>query len=232
MGHLFSQTGRKWLFVVEGGYIVLFVTLSVTIVLSSILILLPTFYWGKRGNISRFRVLLYFSCIAVGFMFVEILLMQKYRQYLANPLISNSVIIGSLLIFSGVASFYSDRVQRKRKTILLVACGFLSLYFTVLIFFLDGFFLRISGISKIWQLIIPALSTAPLGLAMGLFFPIGITIVKHGDVPALPWAWSVNGFFSVIASTATVLIASNIGLLSTGGIALFCYWLALLFIPE
>jgi hypothetical protein len=199
MGHLFSQTGKKWLFVVEGGYIVLFVTASVTIVLSSILILLPTFFWGQKVKTSRVRVLLYFSCIAVGFMFVEILLMQKYRQYLANP---------------------------------LVACGFLSLYFTALIFFLDGFLLRIAGISKIWQLIIPALSTAPLGLAMGLFFPLGISIVKQADVFSLPWAWSVNGFFSVIASSGTVLIASNIGLLSTGGIALFCYWMALLSFPE
>ncbi len=232
MGYLFTQTGRKWLFIVEGGYIVLFVTFSVTIVLSAILIMLPTFYWGKKIKISRLRVLLYFSCIAVGFMFVEILLMQKYRQYLANPLISNSVIIGSLLIFSGFASFYSDRIQKKRKTLLLVACGFLSLYFTTLIFFLDGFFLRIAGTLKIWQLIIPALLTVPLGLAMGLFFPFGISIVKHGDVSSLPWAWSVNGFFSVIASSGTVLIASNIGLLSTGAIALFCYWLAILFIPE
>jgi MFS family permease len=165
-------------------------------------------------------------------MFVEILLMQKYRQYLANPLISNSIIIGSLLIFSGFASFYSDRIQKKRRTLLLIACGFLSLYFTTLIFFFESFFLRIAGTSKIWQLIMPALSTAPLGLAMGLFFPFGISIVKDRDISSLPWAWSVNGFFSVIASTGTVLIASNIGLLSTGGIALFCYWLALLSFPE
>jgi hypothetical protein len=67
---------------------------------------------------------------------------------------------------------------------------------------------------------------------MGVFFPLGMWNLKVQNPAALPWAWSVNGFFSVIASTGAVLIASNAGFLTTGIAAVLCYWTALIFFPR
>jgi hypothetical protein len=67
---------------------------------------------------------------------------------------------------------------------------------------------------------------------MGIFFPLGMSSLKEVDEGALPWAWSINGFFSVIASSGAVLLSSNAGMLVTAVIAMLCYWVALLFFPD
>jgi hypothetical protein len=219
--------------VVEGGYIVLFATFAATLLLAAIFILLPplcTRQYFKRG---RLPVLLYFSMIAVGFMFIEILLMQKFQRYIANPLYSTSMIIAALLGSTGIASFFSDRIRphwrRKRLSQALVA---LTLYLILLILALEYVFPFLMRGPRIVELLLPILTMIPLGLCMGLFFPLGMAAVKVKDEKALPWAWSVNGFFSVIASTGTVLLASNAGLFITALAALFCYGVALLFYPS
>jgi len=231
LADLFRQTGTQWLFVLEGGYIVLFATFLATLLLAALFILLPPLCSGRSITARAASVLLYFSMIAIGFMFIEVLVMQKFRRYIANPLYSNSMIIATLLVFTGIASFFSDRTVYRRKT-LARALTALSLY---LIFLLAAFrFLFPIALRgpRMIHLLLPALTTAPLGLCMGLFFPLGMSSVKKGNGDALPWAWSINGFFSVIASTGTVLVASNAGLLVTAAVALLCYWTALIFFPS
>jgi hypothetical protein len=231
LARLFRETGKKWLLVVEGGYIVLFATFTATLILAAIFILLPLLFWKRvpGGRLSvRLSVLLYFSMIALAFMFVEILLMQKFRQYVSNPLYSNSLIIATLLISSGISSFLTDRIVQRRTAALLLTLIALTIYLSLLLLAFEHFFplLRSPG------LILPVIFTTPLGLCMGVFFPLGMSGLKTRNPSALPWAWSVNGFFSVIASTGTVLIASNAGLLTTGIAAVLCYWTALIFFPR
>jgi hypothetical protein len=67
---------------------------------------------------------------------------------------------------------------------------------------------------------------------MGIPFPSGIAVLKKSTDHSIPWAWSINGYFSVIASTGAVMLATNIGLISTGLIAAGGYLCALLVYPD
>jgi len=49
---------------------------------------------------------------------------------------------------------------------------------------------------------------------------------EGGGEEIIPWAWGVNGFFSVIGSSATVLIAMRWGFKSVVFIALALYLLS------
>ena len=51
---------------------------------------------------------------------------------------------------------------------------------------------------------------APVSLALGLPFPLGLA--RLGDSSALPWAWGLNGAFSVVATPLANLIARTWGL--------------------
>ncbi len=228
--YLFRETGRQWLFVVEGGYIVLFATFITTLILAALCILLPPLCLGWKSAESPVRVLMYFSMIALAFMFIEVLLMQKFRRYIANPLYTSSFIIATLLICTGIASFFSDRIKRRRRSLALTLAA-LTIYFTLLLLMFETLFPLLIRGPRIVELVLPILSTAPLGLCMGIFFPLGMSGLKEVDAGALPWAWSINGFFSVIASSGVVLVASNAGLLVTAVIAVLCYWISLLFFP-
>jgi hypothetical protein len=230
--HLFRTTGKKWLFVVEGGYIVLFATFIATVVIAAVLILLPPAILRFKIDARNSKTLLYFSLIAIGYMFVEVLLMQKFAKFIVNPLYSNSTIIAALLVFSGIGSFFSDRVDetRKRKTVLRITV-FISVYFLSALLFGDRFFLLLIGTSLALKLAAAVALTAPAGFFMGFYFPAGLSSIRQDSAYSLAWAWSVNGFFSVLSSTGVVLVASNTGFLITGVIAICCYWLAVLFYP-
>jgi hypothetical protein len=231
LGELFRQTGRQWLLVVEGGYIVLFATFLTTLLLAAVFILFPPLWAGRGVTLRGASLILYFSMIAVGFMFIEILVMQQFRRFVANPLYSNSLVIATLLISTGIASYRSDRVTLVPRA-LFRALIFLSAYLVALVAAFHLLFPQLLKASPILELFLPVLATAPLGLCMGLFFPLGMAALKGQGGNSVPWAWSINGFFSVIASTGAVIVASGAGLIALGAVALLCYWTALFFFPS
>ena len=51
---------------------------------------------------------------------------------------------------------------------------------------------------------------APVSLALGLPFPLGLARMGRGGF--LPWAWGLNGAFSVVATPLANLIALQGGL--------------------
>jgi hypothetical protein len=69
-------------------------------------------------------------------------------------------------------------------------------------------------------------------MLMGFFFPLGMSSIKERHPETLPWAWSINGFFSVIASSGTLLLISNAGMMATAVLAVICYLIAVLFFPR
>jgi hypothetical protein len=251
LGELFEQTGTQWLLVVEGGYIVLFATFLSTLLLAAVFILLPPLWAGRRMTPRGIFLILYFSMIAVGFMFIEILVMQQFRRFVANPLYSNSLVIATLLISTGIASYRSDRIAsassanaldkivpgskepgKLASSALFHALIFLSAYLVTLVAAFHLLFPHLLKASPIIELFLPVLATAPLGLCMGLFFPLGMSALKGQGGNSVPWAWSINGFFSVIASTGAVIVASSAGLIALGAAALVCYWTAFFFFPS
>jgi hypothetical protein len=53
------------------------------------------------------------------------------------------------------------------------------------------------------------LSVAPVSVALGMPFPLGLA--RLGGGAALPWAWGLNGAFSVVATPLANLIATKAG---------------------
>jgi len=228
---LVREMGKKWLPAVEGGYIVLFSTFFSVTLLSALLIIIPLIISRKRVGGGKCAVLLYFSFIAVSYMFIEISLMERFRRYLANPIYANSVILAVLLIFSGVGSLLSERIPWRRKRVLLFAVSFIIVYF--LLFLLsEKLFGGVVSLPLSLKLLVSLLVVAPLGTAMGMPFPLAVSILRERTDSSLPWAWSINGFLSVAASAGAALLASGIGLLWTGAAALLLYFIAFFCFPE
>jgi uncharacterized membrane protein len=60
-----------------------------------------------RAHLRHF--LIFFSGLGIGFIFIEIVLMQKLVLFLGHPLYSITVTLFSLLVFTGLGSFLSQR---------------------------------------------------------------------------------------------------------------------------
>jgi hypothetical protein len=52
---------------------------------------------------------------------------------------------------------------------------------------------------------------APLAVAMGMPFPLGLRSLHGVDVGFIPWAWAINGCASVVSAVLAVVLAMQFG---------------------
>lgn len=222
-----QQLGRIWLPWGGSGYFVLVALLAVATVTSGVLILLPLAF-SKRGKEEkrglRGRVLAYFGLLGLGFLFVEIPLMQRFILFLGQPVYAFAGVVASLLFFSGLGSLASPRLSPGRTLPLLV--GAILLYPLGLPLLFDALLGAPLGL----RLLATVLCLAPLGFLMGTPFPGGLAWLRARAPGMIPWAWAVNGCMSVLASVLAAMIALSAGfswVLAAAALAYAGAWLAL-----
>lgn len=219
---LLLQAGPQRIPFTEWGCFVLWICLLVAGIISFLLIVLPLFSTSFSPSRYRLPVFLYFALLGIGYLFIEMPLIQKFILFLHHPTYSLSVILSSLLFFSGLGSYYSDRVFPTRSRIFFSALT-LILILVVYSLFLDPLMHWMAAQRDWMKILLCILFLAPLGFFMGIPFPQGLLAVKAKDASLLPWAWGINGFFSVISVLLAHILAIQWGfptvLLLAGG----CY---------
>jgi hypothetical protein len=203
IGHIWQPFGGS-------GYLVLFALLLLTLILSVVLILLPLIFFRKlelpRSSLT-FPVFVYFSCLGIAFLFVELPLIQRLILLLGHPTYAFTIVVFSVLLFSGIGSSISRSrwLPKKWVFLILVFLAFLNPIYVNMV-------TEISlGLSMWIRVIIVILSLAPLGLLMGMPFPFGLAWLEKQYPALIPWAWAVNGCASVIASVLAAIISLEFG---------------------
>jgi hypothetical protein len=161
-----------------------------------------------RGGGSRFtiRYLLYFLLLGVGFLFVEIPLLQRFIVYLGQPAYAFATVVGALLVASGLGSrFLADRIW---PPLGLITLGFLALAYPLLI---PSLFQVTFGLPLTGRIVVTALALAPLGTLMGTPFPQGLAVAHQHAPGLLPWIWAVNGCASVVSAVLAPMVAISLG---------------------
>jgi len=193
-----------------------FTLLAVVTIFAAFFLLLPfaTIHrtWNEIPN--KARACVYFASLGLGFMFIEIPLIQMFTLFLGYPTHSLSVTLFGLLLFSGLGSLLSEHYTAHRTItlgILLAALVGLILFFQ---FGLPIVIDRFVGGPSALRILLSIAMIAPLGLCMGAFMPIGLmTVAKTTPHKReyVAWAWAVNGFFSVVASILSTILAMVFG---------------------
>jgi hypothetical protein len=63
----------------------------------------------------------------------------------------------------------------------------------------------------------------PLGVALGMYFPTGLELLRRMEPRLIPWAWAVNGVASVAATVLAVILAMEIGFSNVSLVAAGAY---------
>lgn len=222
----------KWQPFIEGGYIVPIILIE-SLVLSFLLILLPLLWMrGEKGRAikgHRLRIIFYFISIGLGFMFIEIAMIQKFILFLGKPVYSVSLVLFSILFSTATGSYFSRRGEMANLKDLTkrikIGVSFILFILIAYYFLLDKLLLFFLGYDFIIRSLITFSILAPLGFFMGFFFPLGIRITDLYDKRLIPWAWASNGCASVVATSLSIMLAISFGfstvLLLAGGIYLF-----------
>jgi hypothetical protein len=203
---IYEVMGQKWQYFIEEGYL-LPVIFVMVLILSLIMILLPVLF-KVRILKQALPTLFYFSMLGLGFMFVEVTMIQKSILSLEYPAYAVATVLATILISSGIGSLLSSRFPDLRTPYLLLALCVLifiySLVFPLLLSFISPYYLKL----KI-PLVFIALS--PLGFFMGIPFPMGIKFLGQRNKELIPWAWAINGCLSVLAPILTIMFAMTLG---------------------
>lgn len=195
----------------------LFGVLLVSLVATLVTLLLPPLVLGQRlPQDRRLRLfLLYFVCLGAGYIMIQVSLIQKFVLLLGHPTYALTVIIFSMLISSGLGSFYSKRIVNNNAERLRIVLLLIVILVPVLGFFAG----LVSDLGPAWPLplkmAVSVLLIAPLGFLMGIPFPTGLGTLESWEKSAVRWGWSMNAASSVLGSALAIFFAIYLGLYQT-----------------
>ena len=225
--------GGKWQYFIEEGYILTVIFIQV-LLLSLVLIILPAFsplfnsplskggHRGVKNWLGGFSVIIsrseearqsqkflpYFAFLGLGFMFVEISLIQKCILPLENPSYAFAIVLTSILTSSGIGSLLSYRVFALKSSLVLFALSILIVLYSII---LPSIMDVISSFVINVKIVLVFFTLLPLGLLMGIPFPTGLSILSEKNKSLVSWAWAINGCFSVLAPILTIMLAMAFG---------------------
>ncbi len=214
--------------------ITLLTILAQSVLIATLLIILPLFRYARQGlkfN-DRWKYLIYFACLGLGFIMIEMAFIQRFTLYLGQPVYTLAVIIAGLLLFTGLGSYLTNKLN-------ISTANLKSRYLPLLLVILVGTSLLTPLVFEStiqWQLwsrfIVSLLILGPLGILLGMPFPTGIKAVSTESSAFIPWAWGVNGFFTVIGSVGAIILGMALGFKIVILLAALCYLVALLIVPR
>lgn len=205
------------------------VVLLETVVVGGLALMLPVLLGRRRrgnGPAPRGvgRVVLYFSGLGLGFMLLEVSLIQRLSLLLGQPALAIAVVFTGLLVGAGLGSLLAPRWPQPRMAVVFAAAWTLVLAF--LLPALSRYGLGWSAAARVPLAFLVAFFT---GLALGSPFPLGL---QRLDAPWVPWAFAVNAFTSVAATVLALLLAAELGFFVVTLVAAGAYGLAAASFPR
>ena len=229
-----ARLGQVWQPFGGAGFLVVLGFLVVSVVASAVLILAPLVARrvdqaesGRGRRLDGWIMLVYFFSLGLGFLWLEVPLMQRFILLLDHPTYSFGMVLFAVLVFSGAGSLCSPRLGRYRVWTILV----LAMLALVYALGIDWILHAVLGFPIGGRVLISVLTIAPLAFLMGMPFPAGIAFLETRQPALIPWAWGANGYASVVGATAATLVALTWGfskvMLASAGIYLVA-WVALM----
>lgn len=187
---------------------------------------------GGRSALTLASPTAYFALLGLGFMLIEMKLLQQSVLVVGNPTLSLAAVLASLLLSTGLGSLLSGRIAkssdpRKRGGQIFVALLIMLLVALVSaekaaeILVANGLFLRTLGV---------VLAIAPLGFLLGCPLPLGMWSLRDDKDEApegvVAWCWGINGMLGVAGSAVAIWIAIHHGLRAAFLVGVGCYFVA------
>ncbi len=212
LAHVRRQFGDRVLPFIEVGYLVVAVTFLQICFAAVALIVAPLFRIGFKGK-GRGWTIFYFGGLGLGFMFFEIVLIQRFILYLGQPVYSVAAVITSLLLCSGAGSIVSSRLRatgRNLRNATGLIAGIILVYILLLPFILELTIGYSFGIRAVMAFLIIGLPAC----FMGIPFPLGVRYVSALNRELVPWSWGINGCMSVVSTVLATVIAVEFGFIA------------------
>jgi spermidine synthase len=236
---LFALRAQGGLAQADTGYLVVLAALVQAGFASLVLILLPLAALrtgapraepaqARPAVAARWRVAVYFLALGFGFMFIEISFIHRFTTFLGHPLAAIAVVLAAFLIFAGLGSGIAGEIEERRRAAVAIAVGGIILFAGTYLVVLPVWLPELIAWPFPAKAAVALLLIAPLGVAMGMPFPLGLARVAARTPGLVPWAWAINGCASVVGAVLASLLAMHVGFTVVVCLALALYAMAVL----
>ncbi len=203
----------------------LIVTAIASLFFIVLFIFIPLFFSsaGRQKWQGKLTSLAYFSCLGSGFIIFELSFIQIFMKLIGYPLYTYSTVVFSLLLAAGLGSAASKKLNvLPEKSWALPFIGILICSISTLLGYNFWFelFLQTPTVIRVLAAIVLIF---PLGFFLGMPFPLGILTIAKQPKGAIPWAWAMNGLFTVVGGLGSVLLSIFYGFKITLIVAIFLY---------
>lgn len=166
---------------------------------------------------------LYFILIGLGFMFIEISLLQALGVFLGHPIYGLSVVLFSLIMSAGLGSLVSEKFPLSTLFRQIGWAILVCAYAIVLSMSLSDVFYTYAEVDIYTRVLVSIAILFPAGFLMGFGFPTGLSITERYDSRATSWFWGINGAAGVLGSSIAIAFNIALGIDQTLVIGGACY---------
>jgi hypothetical protein len=165
----------------------------------------------RKSEIGIATVIPYFAALGVGFILIELALLQKLILLMGNPTMTFALLLFTLLISSGAGSLLSSRIAKNNmKNLVFVIGGIAGLGILYVLFLPPIIYSTIAEPFEVKAAVSIAI-LAPIGFLMGMPLPTGMRLLKVHRPDYIPWMWAVNGAFSVLGAVLAIALGIMYG---------------------
>jgi hypothetical protein len=187
---------------------------------------LPLFARGPFARVTGRQfaaVLCYFAGLGVGFLVLEIYLIEKASHYLQDRTFAFGFVLAALLVFAGAGSWLAQRQDtRPQRGVVLAVLAVLA-WIGLAVAGLDPLLAASAGWQLVLRFAVLLVVIAPLAVVLGMPMALGLGRFAGQSVALLPWAWAINGAGSVIATPLANLVMVEFGYQVLLGLAVALY---------
>ena len=213
-----------------------FAFMLAAVVLVVLTIMLPLHRWASwQAGVAHPLTggIVYFVGIGIGFMLVEMAMMQQLSIFLGQAIYSLIVVLAGLILSTGVGSLVSDRLRlasnMSSRMPAMAVTLILIIYLAAVMPVIHRFIAETLWQRALFSLVL----VAPCGFLMGFCFPVGIrwmTLLKQEQ--SLPWMWALNGAAATLGSFVAILVSMEASIVTCAAIGAACYFLSALVLPS
>ncbi len=177
-------------------------------------IYLPLRQLARKGlrEARAARLAAFFVAIGLGYMAVEVALLQRFSLLLGHPNYALSVVLAALLSSTGVGSLISGWLVRRFHRELRFVSYALVLLLLAFLLLVSARLAGLAGLPFAIRIALVFAVVAPLGVLLGAFFPSALEELKTSAPEFVPWAWGLNGIASVLGPVIAVAVSMTWGI--------------------
>ncbi len=218
------QLWREWDMAFNAKAIFILLTLAGTMsVLSLLCIVIPLKITSKKISLKGTSgYFIYFMAIGLGFMLIEISQIQRLNIFLGHPTFSLAAALFTMLLSTGIGSYFSGAeklIKRSVKIRFILLIGILILFGLITPYIINLF----ESSSTEIRILVSVIILFPMGLFLGMAFPIGMKLAGIHFPGITPWLWGINGVMSVLATILSIIIAMKYGISASYWSGAACY---------